>query len=72
LVLNIQNFEPGSPEHVNVRREFDQLLTTSTGNGFFVQILIKAIKGIGNMLVNVKLRFVRLDVLLKSNLCSIF
>jgi len=33
---------PGSPEHVDVRKELDQLLTWAVGSGVLVQVSIKA------------------------------
>lgn len=41
FLLVIQSFDFGSPEHVVVRRESDQLLTLATGNGVFVQVSIR-------------------------------
>jgi hypothetical protein len=38
------------------------MLTWTVGNGALVQISIKSIKAIGNVLINVQSRFVRLTV----------
>jgi hypothetical protein len=54
--------ESGSPKHAIVLRELDQLLTSAAGNGVSVQISIKAIERISNVLIDVKLKFVRLTV----------
>jgi len=40
----------------------DQLLTPSTGNGVLVEISIKSITRIGNVLINVTLSFIRLNI----------
>ena len=45
-----------------MRMELDQLLSRSTGNGVLVQISLKAIKRIGNVIIIEKLRFVRFTV----------
>jgi len=45
-------------EHEIVRRELDQLLTYTAGNAILAQISINALKGIDNILIIVKLRFV--------------
>jgi hypothetical protein len=44
-----------------VRKEFDQLLTLTAVNEVLVQISIKSIKTIGNVLINVQCRFIRLS-----------
>jgi hypothetical protein len=48
--------KPVSPEHVVVRRKLYQLLPTSTGDGFCFETSISTLKGIANMLINVKKR----------------
>jgi len=55
-------FESGCTKHAIVRRELDQLLTWAGCNGVFVQISVKAIKRIINVLINVSLSFVWLTV----------
>ena len=50
------------PKHAIVRGELDQLLTWEAGNGVLVQISIKRINRIFNVLTNVMLNFVRLTV----------
>lgn len=52
-------------------RELDQLLTPSTGNGVLVQISIKSITRIGNVLINVTLCFARLTVVVVKKAISI-
>jgi len=54
-----------------VWRELDQLLTPSTGNGVLVQISIKSITRIGNVLINVTLCFARLTVVVVKKAISI-
>jgi hypothetical protein len=55
-------FESDCPDHAILRRELDQLLTSAAGNGVSVQISIKSIKGIINVLINATLSFFRLTV----------
>jgi len=52
--------------HAIVRRKFDQLFTRAAGNGVLVRNSNRTIKGIGNVLINLKLRFFRLSVVVKT------
>ena len=55
-------FESGCTKHATVGKELDQLLTWAAGYRVFVQISVKAIKRIINVLINVSLSFVWLTV----------
>ena len=55
-------FESGFPEHAIVQKELDQVLTRAAGRGVWVKISIKATKTIGNVLINLNLKFFRLPV----------
>ena len=52
--------------HAIVRRDFDQQITRAAGNGVLVRNSIKTIKGIENVLINLKLRFFCLSVVVKK------
>jgi len=56
------------PENAIVRRQFIQLFTRAAGNGVLVPNSIRTIKMIGNVLIDLKLRFFRLPVLVKKQI----
>jgi len=53
-------------EYVIVWRQFIQLFTRAACNGVLVQNSVRTIKRVGNVLINLKLTYFRLPVLVKK------
>jgi len=68
IVEYFQMSESVFPENAIVRRQFIQLFTRAAGNGVSAQNSIRAIKRIGNVLINLKLGFFRLPVVVRKQI----